>query len=41
MNASSSRAHTIIGLEFRQREVISNKNVEKLSVIYLVDLAGS
>jgi hypothetical protein len=41
MNASSSRAHTIISIEFRQREVINDKKVEKLSVIYLVDLAGS
>jgi hypothetical protein len=41
MNASSSRAHTIISIEFRQKEVINDKKVEKLSVIYLVDLAGS
>lgn len=41
MNASSSRAHTIISIEFRQREVVNDKKVEKLSVIYLVDLAGS
>lgn len=38
MNASSSRAHTIICLEFKQ---ISIKKTEKLSVINLVDLAGS
>ena len=41
MNASSSRAHTIISIEFRQIEVIEGKKREKLSVIYLVDLAGS
>ncbi len=41
MNASSSRAHTIISIEFRQKEVISGKKREKLSVIHLVDLAGS
>lgn len=41
MNASSSRAHTIISIEFRQREQMMDKKVEKLSVIYLVDLAGS
>lgn len=41
MNASSSRAHTIISIEFKQRETIQGKKREKLSVIYLVDLAGS
>ena len=41
MNASSSRAHTIISIEFRQRETIQGKKREKLSVIHLVDLAGS
>ena len=41
MNASSSRAHTIITIEFKQIEVVNNKKVEKLSVINLVDLAGS
>lgn len=41
MNASSSRAHTIISIEFRQREVIEGKKRQKLSVIHLVDLAGS
>jgi len=41
MNANSSRAHTIISIEFRQKEVINDKKVEKLSVIYLVDMAGS
>ena len=41
MNASSSRAHTIISIEFKQTEVIDKKKREKLSVIHLVDLAGS
>lgn len=41
MNASSSRAHTIITIEFRQMETINNKKREKFSVINLVDLAGS
>ena len=41
MNASSSRAHTIITIEFRQIETIDGRKGEKLSVINLVDLAGS
>eukprot|EP01017_Pseudomicrothorax_dubius_P020674 TRINITY_DN22464_c0_g1_i3.p1 TRINITY_DN22464_c0_g1~~TRINITY_DN22464_c0_g1_i3.p1 ORF type:complete len:323 (+),score=88.67 TRINITY_DN22464_c0_g1_i3:37-1005(+) len=42
MNATSSRAHTIITIEFRQKEVLDAKRThEKLSVINLVDLAGS
>ena len=41
MNASSSRAHTIISIEFKQTVVQNNKKREKLSVIHLVDLAGS
>ena len=41
MNANSSRAHTIISIEFKQKETLHNKKVEKLSIIYLVDLAGS
>ena len=41
MYASSSRAHTIITIEFRQIETINNKKREKFSVINLVDLAGS
>ena len=41
MNASSSRAHTIISVEFRQKDTIEGKKREKLSVIHLVDLAGS
>jgi hypothetical protein len=41
MNASSSRAHTIICVEFRRRETLDNRKVEKFSQINLVDLAGS
>lgn len=41
MNASSSRAHTIITIEFKQKEVVEKRKTEKLSVINLVDLAGS
>jgi len=41
MNATSSRAHTIISIEFKQIEVNEGKKREKLSVIHLVDLAGS
>ncbi|EGR29233.1 kinesin motor domain protein [Ichthyophthirius multifiliis] len=42
MNASSSRAHTIIVIEFKQTETKdNNRKFEKLSVINLVDLAGS
>lgn len=42
MNATSSRAHTIITIEFKQIESIPGKpKSEKISVINLVDLAGS
>ena len=41
MNATSSRAHTIISIEFKQIEFLMNHKVEKISVINLVDLAGS
>ena len=41
MNASSSRAHTIISIEFKQVVIEGGKKREKLSVIHLVDLAGS
>lgn len=41
MNASSSRAHTIITIEFKQIDTIQGRKNEKLSVINLVDLAGS
>lgn len=38
---SSSRAHTIIQIEFKQIITLDGKKTEKLSVINLVDLAGS
>lgn len=42
MNATSSRAHTIITIEFKQIEVEPwRPPCEKISVINLVDLAGS
>ncbi len=41
MNATSSRAHTIIALEFKQIEIEGTRKKEKFSVINLVDLAGS
>jgi kinesin family protein 13 len=41
MNASSSRAHTIVTVEFKQITMVNNKKTEKVSVINLVDLAGS
>jgi kinesin family member 13 len=41
MNASSSRAHTIIQIEFKTITDENGRKGEKLSVINLVDLAGS
>ena len=43
MNATSSRAHTIITIEFKQiiKNYENTKPSEKISVINLVDLAGS
>lgn len=41
MNQTSSRAHTIITIEFKQIQKLDDRKIEKLSVIYLVDLAGS
>lgn len=43
MNQTSSRAHTIITIEFKQViiEDEGKRKTEKLSVINLVDLAGS
>lgn len=41
MNSCSSRAHTIITIEFKQIEVIEGKKVQRFSCINLVDLAGS
>jgi hypothetical protein len=41
MNATSSRAHTIITIEFKSITMFDGKKSEKFSVINLVDLAGS
>ena len=41
MNSTSSRAHTIITIQFRQIVYFKNQKAEKFSVINLVDLAGS
>lgn len=41
MNAESSRAHTIIQIEFKQVEGEGKQKTQKLSVINLIDLAGS
>lgn len=42
MNQTSSRAHTIITIEFKQVTAeLDGRKTEKLSVINLVDLAGS
>lgn len=41
MNATSSRAHTVLTIEFKQVEVVAGKDTTKLSMINLVDLAGS
>lgn len=41
MNSTSSRAHTIITIEFKQITFEDGRRSEKFSVINLVDLAGS
>lgn len=41
MNAESSRAHTVIRIEFKQIAIHMGKKAEKMSVINLIDLAGS
>ena len=41
MNNTSSRAHTIVTIEFKQVQTIGTTKSEKLSKINLVDLAGS
>jgi hypothetical protein len=41
MNATSSRAHTIITVEFKQIQTVGGAKSEKVSMINLVDLAGS
>ena len=41
MNATSSRAHTVINIEFKQIIKGEGRTTEKVSNINLVDLAGS
>ena len=41
MNANSSRAHTIITIDFTSMETMQGQKVQRRSIIYLVDLAGS
>ena len=41
MNASSSRAHTVITIEIKQIIKENGRKKEKVSTINLVDLAGS
>jgi len=41
MNKTSSRAHTIITIEFHQFKVVEGNTTDRFSVINLVDLAGS
>ena len=41
MNNTSSRAHTIVTIEFKQIQTVGKAKSEKLSKINLVDLAGS
>ncbi len=41
MNECSSRAHTVITIEFKRTETFETKKVEKFSQINLIDLAGS
>eukprot|EP00440_Ansanella_granifera_P069933 gb/GFBE01075873.1/.p1 GENE.gb/GFBE01075873.1/~~gb/GFBE01075873.1/.p1 ORF type:complete len:1110 (+),score=352.30 gb/GFBE01075873.1/:1-3330(+) len=41
MNATSSRAHTVLTIEFKQVSQAAGQSGQKLSLINLVDLAGS
>jgi len=41
MNSTSSRAHTVTCIEFKQVEKVADRSCTKLSMINLVDLAGS
>ena len=41
MNNTSSRAHTIVTIEFKQIQTVENTKSQKVSKINLVDLAGS
>ncbi|CBZ50020.1 putative kinesin motor domain cointaining protein [Neospora caninum Liverpool] len=41
MNATSSRAHTVVSIELQQITTLDGKQGRRTSVIHLVDLAGS
>ena len=41
MNQTSSRAHTVISIDFKQIPKEGDRKTEKFSTIHLVDLAGS
>eukprot|EP00930_Biecheleria_cincta_P028372 TRINITY_DN19802_c0_g1_i1.p1 TRINITY_DN19802_c0_g1~~TRINITY_DN19802_c0_g1_i1.p1 ORF type:complete len:1160 (-),score=356.11 TRINITY_DN19802_c0_g1_i1:157-3507(-) len=41
MNATSSRAHTVLTIEFKQISQVGGQSGQKLALINLVDLAGS
>ena len=41
MNATSSRAHTIVALTFSQKTSTEGTNMTRTAVVNLVDLAGS
>jgi len=41
MNSESSRAHTVIQIEFKIIETFNGKKAQKMSVINLIDLPGS
>ena len=41
MNATSSRAHTVVTIEFTQKKMQDGAEMAKQSVMNLVDLAGS
>nr|PIL98797.1 putative Chromosome-associated kinesin KLP1 [Toxoplasma gondii COUG] len=41
MNATSSRAHTVVSIELHQVTTMNGKQGRRISVIHLVDLAGS
>merc|ERR1719401_3051836 len=41
MNATSSRAHTVQTIEFKQVERMGGRDQVKMSMINLIDLAGS
>ena len=41
MNATSSRAHTVVTIEFTQKKMVDGNEMAKQSVMNFVDLAGS